>query len=43
MGRNDDHDAIALPVGTGGLLPSLADPDLDVRVEQRRGVGSCRS
>ena len=39
VGRNDHHDAVAFPVGTGRLLSALADPDLDMGVEQRGGLG----
>ena len=39
VGGNDHHDAVTFPVGTGRLLPALADPDLDMGVEQRGGLG----
>ena len=39
VGGDHHHDPVALPVRPGGLLPSLADPHLDVRVKQRRVFG----
>ncbi len=43
VGGDHHHDAVAFPVGAGRLLPALADPDLDVGVEQRGGLGGRRS